>query len=119
MLTQLFCLIASFQARKKFASHDFFPKLPFFQTENERRRDIRDATKMLISTITLYLAANALNFLITLLEHVNAGFLEAHKKFYTIGVDVTSLLAITCATSRFGIYYVCNAKVWAITLQRY
>lgn len=77
----------------------------------EKAKDLILATRMLICVVTTYLVSNILSVVITFMEHFEMDFLQANGKFYTISVDLISLLYVFTSSTRFLIYVACSRPI--------
>lgn len=81
-----------------------------WQCEN-KEKNLRAATKMLLSVISTYLLSNVLNVVITTFEYIDMDWLLSNDQFYTFSVDCINLLYVITSTTRLFIYLGCSEKI--------
>ena len=72
--------------------------------------NLNSATRMLVLVVVTYLLARALDVFITVWEYIDSESLNRPEiaLFYTLSVDLISLLTVGMTTTRLPIYYLCN-----------
>lgn len=78
---------------------------------DERKKNIRRATQMLVVIVSTYLVSNVLNVVVTAFENFYPSFLRHNEDFYSFATDVVSLLTILTSALRLPTYYVFNKQV--------
>ncbi|CAI5451334.1 unnamed protein product [Caenorhabditis angaria] len=78
------------------------------QTLKQKKARIRAATRSIVIIVCTYLFSNALSVVITLWENINYGSLVYHDRFYTLSVDLISLLTVLASALRLPIYALCQ-----------
>lgn len=89
-----------------------FKRQSAWQCSSEEK-NLRSATKMLLSVISCYLLSNILSVFITVMEYTHEAWLYEHIEFYTFSVDCINWLYILTATVRLIIYVSCSEKIRA------
>ncbi|VDD95362.1 unnamed protein product [Enterobius vermicularis] len=107
-------------ALRKNTHHDLREQLyvgAVFETIKKRKvcsleTKVKAATRTLVLVAFTYLSGNFLNVLITLWEYIdNQGLRDNFGLFYTISVDVGTLLAVTSCALRLPIYASCQYEL--------
>ncbi|TKR70369.1 hypothetical protein L596_022405 [Steinernema carpocapsae] len=87
------------------------------------RGSVKDATRALISVITMYLLSQSLQVLITFWEAFHRESLEEeYAIYYSYLNDIMSILTLVSSAMHFPIYCVCNRPIYhasVLTLQRF
>lgn len=73
--------------------------------------ELQSATRMLVLIVLSYLVARSLDVVITVWEYIDDESLLAQDEFYTIAVDLISLLTVFSAAFRLPIYCLCNDAI--------
>uniref|UniRef100_A0A914W2X6 G-protein coupled receptors family 1 profile domain-containing protein n=1 Tax=Plectus sambesii TaxID=2011161 RepID=A0A914W2X6_9BILA len=72
---------------------------------------LQSATRMLVLIVLSYLVARSLDVVITVWEYIDDESLLAQDEFYTIAVDLISLLTVFSSAFRLPIYSLCNDAI--------
>lgn len=81
------------------------------QQRIEQKKQVREATHMLIMIVFMYLIVNSVSLVVTFMEHTAGQWLYDHPKFYTFSVDAISFLSVLNSSTRFFIYYCFNGTI--------
>lgn len=87
-----------------------FKRESVWKCANERE-NLRTATNILITVITIYLLANVLNVVVTIIEYTNRDFLELNPQFYTFSVDCIGLMQISTSACRLIICIIWSERL--------
>ncbi|KAK5985096.1 hypothetical protein GCK32_002562, partial [Trichostrongylus colubriformis] len=87
--------------------------LPGSAAAVEARKKKRDATRTLAALVSVYLLANTLNFLLTIMEFIKPEWLRniGEGRIYKYLADLSSLLTISSTATRLPVYFHCNREI--------
>ncbi|VDO23526.1 unnamed protein product [Haemonchus placei] len=79
----------------------------------EARKKKKDATRTLAALVTVYLLANTLNLLLTIMEFIRPEWLRnlGEGRIYKYLADLSSLLTISSTATRLPVYFHCNREI--------
>ncbi|CAB3399005.1 unnamed protein product [Caenorhabditis bovis] len=76
------------------------------------RRNVRDATRALISLVSMYLLSQSLQVLLTFWETINRDSLEqGFPVMYSYLNDIVSIFTLLSSCLRFPVYFCCNRLI--------
>ncbi|CAD5223471.1 unnamed protein product [Bursaphelenchus okinawaensis] len=85
--------------------------------EKATKRNLRDATRALIAVVTLYIAAQFLQVIITFWEAFHRQSLEEDfQEFYSYVNDIMSIMTLLCSAIRYPVYCTCNRPIFEASM---
>jgi hypothetical protein len=85
--------------------------------ERSNKRILRDATRTLVAVVSLYIASQSLQVIITFWEAFHRHSLETQfVEIYSYLNDTVSIMTLLCSAIRFPVYCSCNKPIFIASI---